>query len=218
MDCHYSQVCHGRATHGTIVARLSFPYSVLINRLKDVELLLRDEAQQLGTHTPGSNTILAHIRHALDVMIGDHRQPAGGFRPNYHYVTELLEKKICGLNAVPADLYTPATLPTALLKQTNSAGPWKKGQEDMPSWGKPNLYPDSTESGFSANSMLESILCLSFVKPKQAEAVTQAAELKAVVGPAINLLLCLFMRLSPEISAVLYACRYLEACLFKLRG
>ena len=117
------------ATHGTIVARLSFPYSVLINRLKDVELLLRDEAQQLGT--PGSNTILAHIRHALDVMIGDHRQPAGGSRPNYHYVTELLEQKTCGLNAVPADLYTPATLPAALLKQThNSAGPWrKKGKE-----------------------------------------------------------------------------------------
>ena len=90
------------ATHGTIVARLSFPYSVLINRLKDVELLLRDEAQQLGT--PGSNTILAHIRHALDVMIGDHRQPAGGSRPNYHYVTELLDQKTCGLNAVPADL------------------------------------------------------------------------------------------------------------------
>ena len=53
-------------THGTIVARLSFPYSQLINRLKDVELLLRDEAQQLGT--PGSNTILAHIKHALDVI------------------------------------------------------------------------------------------------------------------------------------------------------
>ena len=85
------------ATHGTIVARLSFPFSVLINRLKDVELLLRDEVQQLGT--PGSNTILAHIRHALDVMIGDHRQPAGGSRPNYHYVTELLEQKTCGLNA-----------------------------------------------------------------------------------------------------------------------
>ena len=90
-------------THGTIVARLSFPYSLLINRLKDVELLLRDEAQQLGT--PGSNTILTHIKHALDVMIGDHRQPAGGSRPNYHYVTELLEQKTCGLNAVPADLY-----------------------------------------------------------------------------------------------------------------
>ena len=83
------------ATHGTIVARLSFPYSVLTNRLKDVELLLRDEAQQLGT--PGSNTILAHIRHALDVMIGDHRQPAGGSRPNCHYVTELLEQKHAAL-------------------------------------------------------------------------------------------------------------------------
>ena len=65
------------ATHGTIVARLSFPFSVLINRLKDVELLLRDEAQQLGT--PGSNTILAHIRHALDVMIGS--QAASGRIP-----------------------------------------------------------------------------------------------------------------------------------------
>ena len=95
-------------THGTIVARLSFPYSQLINRLKDVELLLRDEAQQLGT--PGSNTILAHIKHALDVMIGDHRQPAGGSRPNYHFVTELLEQKICGLNAVPADLHTASHL------------------------------------------------------------------------------------------------------------
>ena len=125
-------------THGTIVARLSFPYSQLINRLKDVELLLRDEAQQLGT--PGSNTILAHIKHALDVMIGDHRQPAGGSRPNYHFVTELLEQKICGLNAVPADLHTPATLPAALLRQTaQSSGPWKKGQGEMPSWGKPHL-------------------------------------------------------------------------------
>ena len=145
-----------------------------------MELLLRDEAQQLGT--PGSNTILAHIRHALDVMIGDHRQSAGGSRPNYHYVTELLEQKTCGLNAVPADLCTPATLPAALLRQThNSAGPWKKGQGDMPSWGKPNLHPDYTESGFSANSMLEAILCLSLscVKPKQAETVMQVAGLKA---------------------------------------
>ena len=40
-----------------------FPYSQLINRLKDVELLLRDKAQQLGT--PGSNTILAHIMHLM---------------------------------------------------------------------------------------------------------------------------------------------------------
>ena len=205
------------ATHGTIVARLSFPYSVLINRLKDVELLLRDEAQQLGT--PGSNTILAHIRHALDVMIGDHRQPAGGSRPNYHYVTELLEQKTCGLNAVPADLYTPATLPAALLRQThNNASPWKKGQGDMPSWGKPTLHPDYTKSGFSASSMLEAILCLSCVKPKQAEIVMQAAGLKAIAGPAINLSLCSSMRLPPEISAVLYACRYSEACTFELRG
>ena len=57
----------------------------------------------------------------------------------------------------------------------------------MPSWGKPNLHPDCTESGFSANSMLEAILCLSCVKPKQAETVMQAAGLKAIVGPAINL-------------------------------
>ena len=140
-------------THGTIVARLSFPYSLLINRLKDVELLLRDEAQQLGT--PGSNTILTHIKHALDVMIGDHRQPAGGSRPNYHYVTELLEQKTCGLNAVPADLYTPATLPAALLRQTaKNAGPWKKGQCEMPSWGKPNSGSGFSDVLFSPVSML----------------------------------------------------------------
>ena len=135
-------------THGTIVARLSFPYSQLINRLKDVELLLRDEAQQLGT--PGSNTILAHIKHALDVMIGDHRQPAGGSRPNYHFVTELLEQKTCGLNAVPADLHTPATLPAALLRQTaQSSGPWKKGQGEMPSWGTPHRSSGASEVFFS---------------------------------------------------------------------
>ena len=173
-------------THGTIVARLSFPYSQLINRLKDVELLLRDEAQQLGT--PGSNTILAHIKHALDVMIGDHRQPAGGSRPNYHFVTELLEQKICGFNAVPADLHTPATLPAALLRQTaQSSGPWKKGQGEMPSWGKPHRSSGASEVLFSAVSMLESILCMSIVKPKQAETVMQAAGLKAIVGPAVNL-------------------------------
>ena len=103
------------ATHSTIIARLSFPYSVLVNRLKEVEILLRDEAQQLGT--PGSNCLLAHIRQALDVMIGDHRQPAGGSRPNYHFVTELLERKTCGLNSSPAALFTPTTLPEALLKQ-----------------------------------------------------------------------------------------------------
>ena len=153
-------------THGTIVARLSFPYSLLINRLKDVELLLRDEAQQLGT--PGSNTILTHIKHALDVMIGDHRQPAGGSRPNYHYVTELLEQKTCGLNAVPADLYTPATLPAALLRQTaKNAGPWKKGHCEMPSWGKPNLGSGFSDVLFSPVSMLESILCMSIVKPNK---------------------------------------------------
>ena len=204
-------------THGTIVARLSFPYSLLINRLKDVELLLRDEAQQLGT--PGSNTILTHIKHALDVMIGDHRQPAGGSRPNYHYVTELLEQKTCGLNAVPADLYTPATLPAALLRQTaKNAGPWKKGQCEMPSWGKPNLGSGFSDVLFSPVSMLESILCMSIVKPKQAETVMQAAGLKAIVGPAVNLSLCSSMRLPPEIAAILYACRYSEACLFELIG
>ena len=157
-------------THGTIVARLSFPYSQLTNRLKDVELLLRDEAQQLGT--PGSNTVLAHIKHALDVMIGDHRQPAGGSRPNYHFVTELLEQKICGLNAVPADLHTPATLPAALLQQVaQSSGPWKKGQGEMPSWGNPHRSSGASEVLFSAVSMLDSILCMSIVKPKQAETV-----------------------------------------------
>ena len=66
--------------------------------------------------------------------------------------------------------------------------------------------------------MLEAILYLSCVKPKQAETVMQAAGLKAIVGPAINLSLCSSMRLPPEISAVLYACRYSEACLFELRG
>ena len=204
-------------THGTIVARLSFPYSLLINRLKDVELLLRDEAQQLGT--PGSNTILTHIKHALDVMIGDHRQPAGGSRPNYHYVTELLEQKTCGLNAAPADLYTPATLPAALLRQTaKNAGPWKKGQSEMPSWGKPSSGSGFSDVLFSPVSMLESILCMSIVKPKQAETVMQAAGLKAIVGPAVNLSLCSSMRLPPEIAAILYACRYSEACTFELRG
>ena len=39
-------------THGTIVARLSFPYSQLINCLKDVELLLRDEAQHWAHRVP----------------------------------------------------------------------------------------------------------------------------------------------------------------------
>ena len=204
-------------THGTIVARLSFPYSQLTNRLKDVELLLRDEAQQLGT--PGSNTVLAHIKHALDVMIGDHRQPAGGSRPNYHFVTELLEQKTCGLNAVPADLHTPATLPAALLQQVaQSSVPWKKGQGEMPSWGNPHRSSGASEVLFSAVSMLDSILCMSIVKPKQAETVMQAAGLKAIVGPAINLSLCSSMRLPPELAAILYACRYSEACRFELTG
>ena len=156
------------ATHGTVVARLSFPYSALINRLKDVEILLRDEAQQVGT--PGSNCILAHIRHALDVMIGDHRQPAGGSRPNYHFVTELLEKKTCGLNAIPSTLYTPATLPEALTRQIqHGPGTWKKGQGEMPSWSKSTVHIGADEPAFTARSMLEPILCLCHAKPKQAE-------------------------------------------------
>ena len=71
---------------------------------------------------------------------------------------------------------------------------------------------------FSAVSMLESILCISIVKPKQAETVMQAAGLKAIVGPAVNLSLCSSMRLPPEIAAILYACRYSEACRFELIG
>ena len=55
--------------------------------------------------------------------------------------------------------------------------------------------------------MLESILWISIVKPKQAETVMQAAGLKAIVGPAVNLSLCSSMRLPPEIAAILYACR-----------
>ena len=152
-------------------------------------------------------------------MIGDHRQPAGGSRPNYHFVTELLEQKICGLNAVPADLHTPATLPAALLRQTaQSSGPWKKGQGEMPSWGKPHRSSGASEVLFSAVSMLESILCISIVKPKQTETVMQAAGLKAIVGPAVNLSLCSSMRLPPEIAAILHACRYSEACRFELIG
>ena len=82
----------------------------------------RDEAQQLGT--PGANCVLAHIKQALDVMIGDHRQPAGGSRPNHHFVTDLLEQKKRGLNAIPATLFTPASLPQALHRQLQrSPGP-----------------------------------------------------------------------------------------------
>ena len=59
---------------------------------------------------------------------------------------------------------------------------------------------------------------MSIVKPKQAETVMQAAGLKAIVGPGVNLSLCSSMRLPPEIAAILYACRYSEACLFELIG
>ena len=98
-----------------------------------MEIALRDEAQQLGT--PDANCILAHIKQALDVMIGDHRQPGGGSRPNRHFVTELLENKACGLNAIPADLFTPSSLPQALRKQVQqSPAPWKKGRGPMPNW------------------------------------------------------------------------------------
>ena len=45
---------------------------------------------------------------------------------------------------------------------------------------------------------------------KQAETVMQAAGLKAIVGPAVNLSLCSFMP-PPEIAAILYACRHSEA-------
>ena len=90
-------------------------------------------------------------------MIGDHRQPAGGSRPNYHFVTELLEKKTCGLNALPSPLFTPATLPDALTRQIqHGPGTWKKGQGEMPSWGK---------------STVRVGLC--HAKPKQAETVMQ---------------------------------------------
>ena len=73
--------------------------------------------------------------------------------------------------------------------------------------------------GFRPIPCWASILCLSCLKSKQAETVMQAAGLKAIVGPAINLSLCSSMRLPPEISAVLYACRYCEkqssrSCLF----
>ena len=204
------------ATHGTVVARLSFPYSALINRLKDVEILLRDEAQQVGT--PESNCILAHIRHALDVMIGDHRQPAGGSRPNYHFVTELLEKKTCGLNAIPSTLFTPATLPEALRQIQHGPGTWKKGQGEMPSWGKSTVQLGTDEPVFTARSMLEPLLCLCHAKPKQAETVMQAAGLKSICEPAVNISLSTSTRLPPKISAILYACRYPEACLFALGG
>ena len=67
------------ATRGSIKAHLGFAYSSLAQFLGRIELALRDETQQLGT--PGANCVLAHIKQALDVMIGDHRQPAGGSRP-----------------------------------------------------------------------------------------------------------------------------------------
>ena len=169
--------------------------------------------------TPGSNCILAHIRHALDVLIGDRRQPAGGSRPNYHFVTELLEKKTCGLNAIPSTLYTPATLPEALTRQIqHGPGTWKKGQGEMPARSKATVHIGANEPAFTARSMLEPILCLCHAKPKQAETVMQAAGLKSICGPAINISLSTSMRLPPEISAVLYACRYPEACLFALGG
>ena len=47
--------------------------------------------------------------------------------------TELLEKKTCGLNAIPSTLFTPATLPEALTRQIqHGPGTWKKGQGEMP--------------------------------------------------------------------------------------
>ena len=155
--------------------------------------------------SPGSTCILAHIRHALDVMIGDHRQPAGGSRPNYHFVTELLEKKICGLNAIPSTFYTPATLPEALTRQIqHGPGTWKKGQGEMPSWSKSTVHIGANMTAFTARSMLEPILCLCRAKPKQAETVMQAAGLKSICGPAINISLSTSMRLPPDCLLVPY--------------
>ena len=88
----------------------------------------------------------------------------------------------------------------------------------MPSWSKSTVQVGANEPAFTARSMLDPILCLCHAKPKQAETVMQAAGLKSICGPAINISLSTSMRLPPEISAVLYACRYPEACLFALGG
>ena len=57
------------ATRGSIAAHLEFAYSSWAQFLSRIEIALCDEAQQLGT--PGANCVLAHIRQALDVIIGD---------------------------------------------------------------------------------------------------------------------------------------------------
>ena len=86
------------------------------------------------------------------------------------------------------------------------------------SWGKSTVHVGANEPAFTARSMLESILCLCHAKSKQAETVMQAAGLKSICRPTINISLSASMRLPPEISAVLYACRCPEACLFALEG
>ena len=98
---------------------LAFPCSQLINRLKHVELLLRDEAQQWARLVPRFwRTSSMH----LIVMIGDHRQPAGS-RPNYHFVTELLEQRfVASMRFLPTSTRQPPCL--QLLRQTaQSSGP-----------------------------------------------------------------------------------------------
>ena len=99
-------------THGAVNLHLGYAYSDLAKALPNVDVALRDEVQQLGT--PSANSILAQIGAALDVMIGDHRQPAGGSRPNYHFVTELLERKKCGLNAIPTSSFRRASTQAAV--------------------------------------------------------------------------------------------------------
>ena len=56
-------------THGAVNLHLGYAYSDLAKALPNVDVALG---------TPSANSILAHIGAALDIMIGDHRQPAGG--------------------------------------------------------------------------------------------------------------------------------------------
>ena len=115
----------------------------------------------------------------------------------------------------------PSNLEKVLREQIQKGpGPWRRDTPATVRWGRntPTAAASLTPGEAPALGILCSMLELSQSRPVQAATILQAAGLKGMAGDRpISISLSTSLRLPPEISHIVYACRYPEACAFVMQ-
>ena len=150
---------------------------------------------------------------------------------------ELLERKQCGLLAIPPGLVTPQTIGAAIQQHLDRGlGLWQdlpetstKACTEVPCQGRPQSRPrgfpwqTTTPCSYQPQTpylgVLQALHRLRRDTPPASTTLHQLAGLKGLEDlPPLNLSLVSSMRLPPEIGYALDICRYPEACIFQPAG